>query len=233
MEIKNRVLSLAKTTYAKFGFKSKELDQLSGIIAANLTDESTDEDIKNALTAAEGYAQMMQTVYNRGISETKDKYKDYIKPSDPDPKPKPDPDPVPPVDPGKTLTLEDVQRMIQESNKGKEKEINDAVSKAIAPYLERENKARLASMLQGHEKLRDIPDVFRSKYHLEKDEDLEDVVAKIEQDWTSTKQALISSGQFVEAPAKADPESEVDDFVKMMQGYGERNAPASDPGQQK
>lgn len=224
MDIKTRVLALAKTNYAKFGFKKQELEQLSGLIAANLTDEATDDDIKNALTAAEGYAQMMQTVYNRGISETNEKFKDYVKP-DPKPTDPPKPDPKP-VDPGKPLTMEEVQRMIQEANKGKDKEIQAAVDKAVAPFLEREKSARLKSMLQGHEKLKSIPDVFRANYHLEKEEDLDDVVAKIEQDWASTKQALVNSGQFVEAPAKSDPQSETDDFVKMMKGYGERNAPA-------
>ena len=222
------MLALAKTNYAKFGFKKQELEQLSGLIAANLTDEASDEDIKTALSAAEGYAQMMQTVYNRGISETNDKYKDYIKP-DPKPVDPPKPDPKP-VDPSKALTLEDVQRMIQEANKAKDQEIKDAVAQAVAPFLEREKASRLENLLQGHEKLKNIPDVFRSNYRLEKEEDLDDVVAKIEQDWTSTKQALVQSGQFVEAPAKADPESETDDFVKMMKGYGDRNTPA-DPTQ--
>lgn len=228
MDIKTRVLALAKTNYAKFGFKKQELEQLSGLIAANLTDEASDDDIKNALTAAEGYAQMMQTVYNRGISETNDKFKDYVKP-DPKPTDPPKPDPKP-VDPGKPLTMEEVQRMIQEANKTKAEEIQSAVDKAVAPFLEREKAGRLKSLLQGHEKLKDIPDVFRSNYRLEKEEDLDDVVARIEQDWASTKQALVNSGQFVEAPAKADPESETDDFVKMMKGYGERNA-SSEPAQ--
>lgn len=229
MDIKTRVLALAKTNYAKFGFKKQELEQLSGLIAANLTDEASDDDIKNALTAAEGYAQMMQTVYNRGISETNEKFKGYTKPTPVEPT-KPAQDPVPSVEPGKALTLEDVQKLIQEANKGKDKEIQAAVDKAVAPFLEREKSARLKSMLQGHEKLKSIPDVFRANYHLEKEEDLDDVVAKIEQDWASTKQALVNSGQFVEAPAKSDLESETDDFVKMMKGYGERNAP-SEPAQ--
>ncbi len=222
------MLALAKTNYAKFGFKKQELEQLSGLIAANLTDESSDDDIKNALTAAEGYAQMMQTVYNRGISETNEKFKDYVKP-DPKPVDPPKPDPKP-ADPNKTLTMEDVQRMIQEANKAKAEEIQAAVDKAVNPFLEREKATRLKNLLQGHEKLKNIPDVFRANYRLEKEEDLDDVVAKIEQDWTSTKQALVQSGQLVEAPAKANPESETDDFVKMMKGYGERNA-STEPAQ--
>lgn len=224
MDIKTRVLALAKTNYAKFGFKKQELEQLSGLVAANLTDESSDDDIRNALAAAEGYAQMMQTVYNRGVSETSDKFKDYVKP-DPKPTDPPKPDPKP-VDPGKSMTMEDVQRMIQEANKTKAEEIQAAVDKAVAPFLEREKATRLKNLLQGHEKLKTIPDVFKSNYRLEKEEDLDDVVAKIEQDWASTKQALVNSGQFVEAPEKSDPESETDDFVKMMKGFGERNAPA-------
>ena len=220
MDIKSRVLTSAKTSYAKYGFKKGELEQLSSIIAANLTDESTDEEIQAAISAAEGYAQMMQSVYNRGVSETNDKYKGYIKPA---PKPDPDPTPAPTPDPTQPLTLDEVRKLIEQSNADRQKAIDAAVAKAVATFEEREQKARLGAMLQGHEKLKSIPEVFRSKYTLDKEENLDALADKIEADWTSTKQALIASGQFVEAPPKADPASEVDDFVKTMQGFAERN----------
>ncbi len=210
-----------KTSYAKYGFKKEELNQLADIISKNLTEESTDADIAASLTASEGFAQMMQTVYNRGVSETNDKFKNYIpKPAEPKPEPKPQPTPAPDT----PLTLEAVQKMIQEANANKQKEIDDAVNKAITPLLQREETARLRSLLQGHEKLKAIPEVFRNNYTLDKEENLDALAAKIESDWTTTKQALVASGQFVEAPPKADPQSETDDFVKMMQGFSERNS---------
>lgn len=215
MTIKERVLSTMKTSYAKYGFKKEELNKLADIVATNLTEEATDDDVNNAITNAEGYAQMMQSVYNRGVSETSDKYKDYI--------PKPVEPPKPTEPPTGGLTLEEVQKLIAEANANKQKEIDDAVSKAMAPILEKERASHLANLLQGHDKLKTIPQKFRSKYILDKEDNLDLVVSQIENDWAETKQELISSGVFVEAPPKADPQSETDDFVKMMEGFAQRH----------
>lgn len=218
MEIKDKVLNSLKTSYARYGFKKEELNQLATIIAGNLNDESTDEDIAAAVTANEGFAKMMQSVYNRGVTETNERFKDYVpKPANPEP----DTKHIQPTEGG--LTLESVQELIKQANANKQKEIDAAVNKAIAPLLEREQKARLRTMLQGHEKLKSIPEVFRNNYTLDKEENLDALVSKIETDWTNTKQALVASGQFVEAPSASDPQSEVDDFVKTMQGFSERN----------
>ena len=54
MSIKDRVLASMKTSYAKYGFKKSELNQLADIISNNLKDESTDEEITSALSANEG-----------------------------------------------------------------------------------------------------------------------------------------------------------------------------------
>lgn len=217
MDIKDRVLVSAKTYYAKYGFKKDELTQLASIIASNLTDEASDEQINAALTANESYVKMMQSVYNRGVSETNERYKGYI------PKPKEEPKPTPEPQPSEPLTTEAVLKMIADANTSKQKEIDAAVQKAVAPLLEREKSAHLRQLLQGHEKLKAIPEVFRNNYTLDKEENLEALAAKIESDWATTKQALVSSGQFVEAPSKADPQTETDDFVKSMQGFAERN----------
>ena len=83
MSISERVLAAAKTSYAKYGFKREELTKISNLIAANLKDESTDEEISTALKNNEGYAEMMQSVYNRGVSETNKKFEGYIKPEPP------------------------------------------------------------------------------------------------------------------------------------------------------
>lgn len=224
MGIKERVLSSLKTSYAKYGFKKDELSSLTDIIAANLTEESTDEQVAAAVTAAEGYAKMMQTVYNRGISETNKKYEGYIpKPADPEP-------PTPPTPPTGNLTLKDVEEAIARANASRQKEIDDAVAKATAPFLKQQEATRLAGLLANHEKLKTIPKVFANKYQLDKEENLDALASQIESDYTAFKQELVSSGQFVEAPSSGSPGSETDDFAEMMKGFSDRNTkPAAEP----
>ena len=133
MTIKERVLASMKTSYAKYGFKKDELNSLADIVVANLTEDSTDEDVTSAVKTAEAYASMMQTVYNRGISETNKKYEGYI----PKPDPKPEPDPKPKPEP-KQLTAEEIQKMISEG-----------IANGLKPYQERVEKERLNSLLQN------------------------------------------------------------------------------------
>lgn len=220
MNIKERVLALMKTSYAKYGFKKEELSSLTDIIvpSSNLTDESTDEQVTAALTASEGFARMMQTVYNRGISETNKKFEGFVKPT-------------PTPTPTEGLTMEQVQELIAKANENRQKEIDDAVAKATAPFLQQQEKARLASLLAGHEKLKSIPKFIRDKYTLDKEENLDALATQIESEYAAFKQELVSSGQFVEAPATPKPEDETNDFVRRMQEFGQRNAkPAeSDP----
>lgn len=222
MTIKERVLASLKTSYAKYGFKKDELSSLTDIISANLKEESTDDEITAAVTNAEGYAKMMQTVYNRGISETNKKYEGYIpKPAEPQTPPA-----TPPVTPQQgNLTMEQVQQMIAKAAEDRQKEIDAAVAKATAPFLEQQEKARLNGLLMGHEKLKNIPKTFSGKYSLDKEEDLDTLASKIETDYTDFKQELVASGQFVEAPAPSSPQAEADDFVTAMQGFSERHAP--------
>ena len=223
MTIKDRVLSSAKTSFAKYGLKKDELLKLVDLIIASrgLTDESKDENVTSAITAVEPYVGMMQSSFNRAVSETTKKFDGWIDPNDPNNKPTP---PVPPVPPT-GLTQEQVQQMIAEASANNQKAISDAVAQALAPYKEREEKARLTSLLQGNEKLKDIPEVFRTRYQLDKEENLDATVQKITDEWTTLKQGLVSSGQYVEAPKATSKADEQNDFIKAMQGYSERNAP--------
>lgn len=206
MSISERVLAAAKTSYAKYGFKREELTKISNLIAANLKDESTDEEISTALKNNEGYAEMMQSVYNRGVSETNKKFEGYIKPEPPAP-------PTPPAPPAQTettpppsgLTAEQVQKMI-----------SDGIAAGLKPYKEKEERERLDNLLQSSDKLKDVPEVFRRQYRLEKEEDLDNMLAKITNDYTALKQTMVSSGQFVAAPTPSTLGSEDDDFIKMM-----------------
>lgn len=226
MTIKDRVLSSAKTSFAKYGLKKDELSKLVDLIIASrgLTDESKDENVTSAITAVEPYVGMMQSSFNRAVSETTKKFDGWIDPNDHNNKPTPPVPPTPPVSPT-GLTQEQVQQMIAEANANNQKAISDAVAQALAPYKEREEKARLTSLLQGNEKLKDIPEVFRTRYQLDKEENLDATVQKITDDWTSLKQGLVSSGQYVEAPKATSKADEQNDFIKAMQGYSERNAP--------
>lgn len=222
MSIKEKVLTSCKTSYAKYGLKKDELKGLVDQIIAGrgLTDESNDEDINGAVTAYEPIVGLMQTMYNRAVGETTKKYEGYVKPE-----PQPEPNNVNPPVNNDSLTTEQVAKMIADAQTNNQKAISDAVSAALAPYKEREEKARLASLLQGNEKLKDIPEVFRSRYVLDKEENLDATAEKINNDWTALKQSMIANGSFVEAPRQSTPESEAQDFIKQMEGYAERNAP--------
>lgn len=215
MSISERVLAAAKTSFAKYGFKREELAKISNLIAANLKEESTDEEISTALKNNEGYAEMMQSVYNRGITETNKKYEGYVKPEPPTPPTPPVPPTDPPVPPS-GLTAEQVQKMI-----------SDGIAAGLKPYKEKEERERLNNLLQTSDKLKDVPEVFRKQYHLEKEEDLDNVLTKITNDYTALKQTMVSSGQFVEAPTPSVLESEDDDFRKMMEASANRIADAN------
>lgn len=215
MSISERVLAAAKTSFAKYGFKREELAKISNLIAANLKEESTDEEISTALKNNEGYAEMMQSVYNRGVTETNKKYEGYVKPEPPTPPTPPVPPTEPPVPPS-GLTAEQVQKMI-----------SDGIAAGLKPYKEKEERERLNNLLQTSDKLKDVPEVFRKQYHLEKEEDLDNVLTKITNDYTALKQTMVSSGQFVEAPTPSVLESEDDDFRKMMEASANRIADAN------
>lgn len=217
MTIKEKVLSSVKTSFAKYGLKKDELSKLVDLIVASrgLTDESKDEDVTSAITAVEPYVGMMQSSFNRAVSEITKKFDGWIDPNDPNNKLTP---PVPPTG----LTQEQVQQMIAENT---QKAVSDAVAAAIAPYKEKEERARLNDLFGKSDKLKDIPEQFRSRYQLDKEENLETLAQQCADDWTALKQSLVASGSFVEAPKATSPEDERNDFIKRMQGFSERNAP--------
>lgn len=222
MAIKEKVLASCKTSFAKYGLKKDELAKLVDQIISGrgLTDESTDEDVTKAITAVEPYVGMMQSAFNRAVTETETKYKGWVKPTDPPVPPTP---PTPPKD--APLTADAVAKMIDESNANQQKAISDAVAAALAPYKEREEKARLSALLQSNEKLKDVPEIFRSRYTLDNEKNLDTVVEQITNDYTTLKQSLVSNGTFVTAPTTSTPQTEQQDFIKRMEGFAERNAP--------
>ena len=223
MTIKEKVLASCKTSFAKYGLKKDELAKLVDQIVAGrgLTDESTDENVTEAITAVEPYVGMMQAAFNRAVSETAKKYEGWV-----DPKATPTPPTNTPAPPATEtpLTAEAVAKMIAEVKNDQQKAVNEAVAAALAPYKEREERTRLAALLQSNEKLKNVPEVFRSRYQLDKEENLDSVVEQINNDFTTMKQALVADGTFVSAPTTSTPQSEQDDFIKRMEGFAQRNA---------
>lgn len=227
MTIKERVLASCKTSFAKYGLKKDELANLVDQIVAGrgLTDESTDENVTEAITAVEPYVGMMQAAFNRAVSETTKKYEGWVDPkATPTPPTNPPAPPVPPTT-ETPLTAEAVAKMIAEVKNDQQKAVNEAVAAALAPYKEREERTRLATLLQSNEKLKNVPEVFRSRYQLDKEENLDSVVEQINNDFTEMKQKLVADGIFVSAPTTSTPQSEQDDFIKRMEGFAQRNAP--------
>ena len=227
MTIKEKVLASCKTSFAKYGLKKDELAKLVDQIVAGrgLTDESTDENVTEAITAVEPYAGMMQAAFNRAVSETTKKYEGWVDPkATPTPPTNPPAPPVPPTT-ETPLTAEAVAKMIAEVKNDQQKAVNEAVAAALAPYKEREERTRLATLLQSNEKLKNVPEVFRSRYQLDKEENLDSVVEQINNDFTEMKQKLVADGIFVSAPTTSTPQSEQDDFIKRMEGFAQRNAP--------
>lgn len=226
MTIKEKVLASCKTSFAKYGLKKDELAKLVDQIVASrgLTDESTDEDVTKAIAVVEPYVGMMQAAFNRAVSETAKKYEGWVDPkATPTPPTNPPAPPVPPTT-ETPLTAEAVAKMIAEVKNDQQKAVNEAVAAALAPFKEREERTRLAALLQSNEKLKNVPEVFRSRYQLDKEENLDSVVEQINNDFTTMKQALVADGTFVSAPTTSTPQSEQDDFIKRMEGFAQRNA---------
>ena len=105
--------------------------------------------------------------------------------------------------------------------------ISDGIAAGLKPYKEKEERERLDNLLQSSDKLKDIPEIFRRQYRLDKEEDLDNMLTKINDDYTALKQSMVSSGQFVAAPTPATKESEDDDFRKMMEASATRIAEAN------
>lgn len=210
MNIKDRVLSSLKTSFAKYGFKKDELNQLAEMISANLTDESSDDDVKSAVKANEGYAKMMQSVYNRAVSETNDKFKDYVPKTNEGTEDKTKPTEQ---NADKSLSQEDILKLI-----------NEGIANGLKPYQEQAQKEKLKALLSNNTKLKDVPQIFRDRYTLDKEENLENVVNQINTDWTSVKQGLVQNGIMVEAPRKGNREEANSEFRKMMEDSAKRVA---------
>jgi len=94
--MKQKLIALLKTSFASKGFNQKELEALADLVIGQhtLTDDSTDEDLTTAVTAAKPTADFVQSVASRQVSDVK--------------KPKPVETPTEPVEPAKPVTTDDM-----------------------------------------------------------------------------------------------------------------------------
>lgn len=201
--MKGKVLTILKPLLASKGFSKEELESLAEIAAKNLTEASTEEEINNAASGIIPYADVMQKVGNRMVTSVENKYRGWIDPKSIEPKPEPKPQEP------KGLTPEDIQKLISEG-----------IEAGLRPYREREEKQRLQTLLYSHEKVKSVPDVFRNKYSIEKEEDLEVVATQMENDYTALKQSLINSGEFAAPPQSGNGAGDVDDLITALQNMG-------------
>lgn len=174
--MKEKVLKVLKPTFAKYGFNAQELEGFAEAVAANLTPESTDEEINNAISGVEIFASIAQKAMNRGVSATEAKYKGWIKP---DPQPQPQPKPQP----------EDIEAMVKAR-----------VDAMMQPFVAERQKEKLNERLVSDSRLASIPRSYLRHYSIESEDQLDSMVETISSDYASLMSEQIKSGQVVEAP---------------------------------
>lgn len=207
--MKQKVLSLLKPLLASKGFSKEELEGLAGIAALNLNESSTDEDVNNAVSGVVPYAEMMQRVANRMVSTVENKYKGWVDPS------KVDATKPTEIESKPTFSMDDIQKLIAER-------VSEGIEAGLRPIREKEEKQRLQSILYAHEKVKSVPEAFRSKYTLDNEDNLETVATQMETDYTALRQELIKSGEFATPPQQGEVVGESDDLIQKLQNMGKK-----------
>lgn len=205
--MKQKVLDVLKPLVASKGFKRAELEGLADIIAKNLTEESTEDEINNAVSGILPYAELMQKIGNRYAADVEKKYEGWVKPEENKPATPPEP-PVREEQP-KGLTTEEIQKLIA-----------DGIANGLKPYQEREEKNRLQNLLFANEKVKSMPESFRSHYTLDKEENLDSLAAKMEADYANLKQELLKNGEFATPPTSGGGLGSSDDLIAALQAMG-------------
>lgn len=283
MYMKDRVLATLKPLVAPKGFKQDELESIAALIANNLKDDSTDEEVKAEVDSFLPYAELMQKIGNRYATGVEAKYKGFkseeqIKeelekakaeaveiykklhpqpivnpqPAEPTPTPAPTPAPTPKPAPQPTnvpqpapqpqpqpqtqqqqqpqpdVNLAEILMKFQtqqdEFKKALQKQMYEQISKgvteALKPYREKNEKERLHNLLYSNEKVKAMPEQFKRSYSLEKEEDLDAVVAKMETDYATLKQELLNMGEFTTPPTAGNTNNEDDDLLDFLNENG-------------
>ena len=117
MNIQERVLSTLKPLVASKGFGATTVEGLASDLSANLTDESTDEDITNAINGAMPFFNRMQAENTRYANEIKKKTQQPANPAPAQPNPNPtNPEPAPNSVEAKLAELENNYKKLLEQN---------------------------------------------------------------------------------------------------------------------
>lgn len=179
--MKEKVLSLLKTSYAKYGFKKDELEGLAELIAKNLADDATDEDVTTAVNDAEAWASMTQKIATRTATEVEKKY------NKPEPKPEPKVDPKPEEKKEKPSELEKLVRNLQTQ---------------IEEMHTAQKAERLSARLSNDPRLSAVPTAFVNMYQLQSEDELDALVSKIESDFSTIKSQMLKNGIVAQLPTK-------------------------------
>lgn len=208
--MKKKLINLLKTSYSDKGFNATELEGIADLLITsnNLTDESTDEELSNAVSGASSYVNLLQKVGNRYASQVESKYQGYVKSESPEPPKKPIEEPA-------TLTKEQVAEMLR-----------TGIEDALKPYKEAETQKRLDSFLRSQDKLKSIPEKFVSRYKLDKEENAETLATQIEQEYAEERKAILESMGIADIPnIGIGGTGSEDDFAAKMKEAQQALAP--------
>lgn len=208
--MKKKLINLLKTSYSDKGFNATELEGIADLLITsnNLQDESTDEELSNAVSGASSYVNLLQKVGNRYASQVESKYQGYVKPEPPEPPKKPIEEPA-------TLTKEQVAEMLR-----------TGIEDALKPYKEAETQKRLDSVLRSQDKLKSIPEKFVSRYKLDKEENAETLATQIEQEYAEERKAILESMGIADIPnIGIGGTGSEDDFAAKMKEAQQALAP--------
>lgn len=208
--MKKKLINLLKTSYSDKGFNATELEGIADLLITsnNLKDESTDEELSNAVSGASSYVNLLQKVGNRYASQVESKYQGYVKPEPQEPPKKPIEEPA-------TLTKEQVAEMLR-----------TGIEDALKPYKEAETQKRLDSVLRSQDKLKSIPEKFVSRYKLDKEENAETLATQIEQEYAEERKAILESMGIADIPnIGIGGTGSEDDFAAKMKEAQQALAP--------
>lgn len=204
--MKKKLINLLKTSYSDKGFNATELEGIADLLITsnNLKDESTDEELSNAVSGASSYVNLLQKVGNRYASQVESKYQGYVKPEPPKPKEEP-----------AALTKEQVAEMLK-----------TGIEDALKPYKEAEVQKRLDSVLRSQDKLKSIPEKFVSRYKLDKEENAETLATQIEQEYAEERKAILEEMGIADIPnIGIGGTGSEDDFAAKMKEAQQALAP--------
>jgi hypothetical protein len=225
--MKNTLLEAVKTLVADKGLKAEQVKNLAELFTTikGLTDDSSDEDVTNALASGgdiiKAIASQIQTAASEAdrvaAQRVTKKFEGWIDPKTIQQQQQANP-PEPPANNNgngsnqqqqQAITAQDIQKLI-----------DTAVAAAVQPFQQERETQRLRKLLDSNDRVKDMPQTFRNRYQLDKEENLDTTITQMEQDYAAMKQELIKAGVFAEPPATGNGATETDDVVAALQRMG-------------